>query len=249
MSVHVSSAYVCVRVCVLAAQSAATSRCSVFTPVWWFRFGSEQIAANADTEQKQQHASIPLHLHAHPAVHARTRTHTHVFGCSSLLLFYLFLFSLVHTPPLLPFSSFTPRHLVSPGPLSPFFPSPPLPVSTPLSDARALAADRSTLGDRRGRSPMSCQSSSFGQWVQRVSSQSCFAENYRRQEEGNNSRQGHGEALYFPLLCVRVCGRDRVSELEHSQYSRGDILNPSASTDTDLSSHKTLQLVDAFFLH
>lgn len=193
-----------------------------------------------DTGQKEQHTFIPLlHLHTHPA-HVHVRTHTRIQMLLSTPPLPLFVFFGPHTPSAPLFLSFTPRHLVSPGPLS-FLP---LSSSSCFHSTLWCSGSRSRpIHARRpaGRCLAGCQSQTVGQWVQRISSQSCFAVNYRRQEEGDNSRQGNGEALYFPLplrVCVRVwlwvcvyiywcvCGRDRVSELEHSQYSRGDILNP-----------------------
>lgn len=117
-------------------------------------FSSVQIAANADGHRAERatHIHPPAAPPHSPGTRTRARTHTHTR--IQLLLstppLPLFVFFGPHTPSAPLFLSFTPRHLVSPGPLSPFFPSLPLPVSTPLSDARALAADRSTHGDRRG---------------------------------------------------------------------------------------------------
>lgn len=202
MSVHVSSACVCwlhvwtcSTVCSHTVQCVQTSLTA--------QFSSEQIAANADGHRAERAAHI--HPSAAPPHSPGTRTHTHGFRCSFLLLLYLFLFSLVHTPPLLPFSSLSLLATLSHPVLSPFFPSLPLPVSTPLSDARALAADRSTLGDRRGGALQAVNHRLLANGCRESPHSHVLQWTTGGRRRGITADRGTGRLFISLFLCVCVC--------------------------------------------
>lgn len=175
-------------------------------------------------EQRGNRNGSSLLLHTVPCMYhiyiqpSANSTSSCSFLLSSFTSLFFCLFPLWSTRPSAPFFlSFSPRHLVSPdlhssppcltrSSLLCLLSSPLLLFLFPLHSLMLRLSQHNDPCTETGEAgPAGCQSQDMSQWDERISYLSHFAVNQRRQEEGKNSRQRHGGALYFPLpLCVCV---------------------------------------------